>query len=437
MEEMQARQERLESALDEMKVMMSQLVGQLSGVIPQSSAGQAQETAPTEALPVPEKETRHVSEQVAKFLRANQSIKPLRSKPSERQLMEWLDALDMSMSMVQLRDNDRKQVVAALVFEETCRRWLLRSCEQHDAYDRAMEAWVTALYPTSWYHLELFQMWGASKTYRTINEVVAEVTKAQRRWNDAMKRRNFKFDVGVFFWKMILLNKIPQRFHEKIQDLVNAEQQTFEEFTVLITNKLEILDVGDTVLSPIKEPEFAEDCEMEVAAIKRGAPDGARESDERITKRVEHHDTRVEDVNHPLAPRRHSDSLPDRRSPAMFGRPGWKSGTRAPQVRTAERRWKAFTSTPCHRCGKSGHKPDDCYVLRLGYNCYHCGKPSHIAAVCRKKQSGVHIGIERSKTDPIEHLEAQIAELQRKVAQAREKNQRAAHDRAKERRGSS
>jgi hypothetical protein len=209
---------------------------------------------------------------------------------------------------------------------------------------------------------ELFQDLHSKKTYRGINSVVAEVVKSQRLWMEAAARKKMRFDVDIYFWKVVLVNKIPSRFHEKIQELVN--HASFEAFCLEVTQKLELLeDKGDRVAavnSIERDDEGSGDNEYDVYAMKHGRAasfdnpllrgDSDVEEVQRPAKRMAPAQERRETVNQPSRrtanPQRHQD-----------------------RIQRQKEKW-AQQDAVCTRCNQRGHSADSCWVFDHKIECF-------------------------------------------------------------------
>src|SRR5690242_9477962 len=75
------------------------------------------------------------------------SCGPVKAKPTERILLDWLEDLTDKMDVTMLNDSNRKIVLQALLQEETCQRLWKPACASNVTFKDAVEAWLSALYP--------------------------------------------------------------------------------------------------------------------------------------------------------------------------------------------------------------------------------------------------------------------------------------------------
>jgi len=353
--------------------------------------------------------------QAAKFLRLHTHLKPVKAKPTERILLDWLEDLTDKMDVTMLNDSDRKIVLQALLQEETCQRLWKPACASNVTFKDAVEAWLSALYPNSWFLTDLFQDLHSKKTYRGINQVVAEVVRTQRLWMEAAARKKMKFDVDVYFWKVVLVNKIPGRFHEKIQELVNGEHTSFEAFCLEVTQKLELLEEKNdrvATVSPASREmdEESEAEEADVYPMKRGRASSfgnpllAEDSDiEEIPRATKRPPTPITRQPSPLrannGPQR--SNLPQRRTNPQ---------RHQENIRRQKEKW-AKQDAICTRCNQRGHTEDSCWVFDHRIECRRCGGMNHLAICCRSKNKGLTMTFSQPKGETHDELQQQIDKL--------------------------
>jgi hypothetical protein len=191
--------------------------------------------------------------QAAKFLRFRTHLEPIKAKKTERKLLEWLQDLTDEMDMTMLDDLDRKTILQALLQERTCQRLWKTACAAHEGFKAAIEAWLTALYPNSWVLMELFQG-PHMKTYRGIDNVVAECIKGQRLWLGAAARKNMKKEDN------------------------NMGNSSFEAFCSEVTQKLKLPEVENDCITPVDSEDRAtiggREADVYALKIELVMPDG-------------------------------------------------------------------------------------------------------------------------------------------------------------------
>ena len=352
--------------------------------------------------------------QAAKFLRLHTHLKPVKAKPSERVLLEWLEDLTDKMDVTMLNNSDRKIVLQALLQEETCQRLWKPACAYHDVFKDAVEAWLSALYPNSWFLTELFQDLHSKRTYRGINQVVAEVIKTQRLWTEAAARKKMKFEVDIYFWKVVLVNKIPTRFHEKIQELVNAEHSSFEGFCLEVTQKLELLEEKNertaVVNTLIDEREDGES-DIDVYAMKRGRVNSFGNpllSDSSDVEEMQRPTKRPPAAVEMSSSSRRNPSPPRQQPRQQQRRPNPQRHQE--NVRKQKEKWEKQDAV-CTRCNQKGHTEDSCWIFDHKIQCYNCGGTNHLAICCRSKAKGLTMTFSQQKGESHEELQQKIDKL--------------------------
>lgn len=353
--------------------------------------------------------------QAAKFLRLHTHLKPVKAKPTERILLEWLEDLTDKMDVTMLNNADRKIVLQALLQEETCQRLWKPACAIYDKFKDATESWLAALYPNSWFLNDLFQDLHSKKTYRGINQVVAEVIKTQRLWLEAAARKRMKFDVDIYFWKVVLVNKIPSRFHEKIQELVNTDHASFEAFCLEVTQKLELLEEKNDRAAAVntvyrKEAEDSEQEDADVYAMKRGR---AASYDNPLIS----NDSDVEEVQWPTkrppaapTPRNNSNNHNSERQRPNPPRRRPNPQRHQDNIQRQKDKW-AQQDTVCTRCNQMGHSEDTCWVFDHRIQCHKCGGTNHLAICCRSKPRGLTMTFSQQKGETHDELQEKIEKL--------------------------
>ena len=345
--------------------------------------------------------------QAAKFLRLHTHLKPIKAKPSERILLEWLEDLTDKMDVTMLNNADRKIVLQALLQEETCQRLWKPACADNDVFKDALEVWLSTLYPNSWFLTELFQDLHSKRTYRAINQVVAEVIKTQRLWTEAAARKKMKFDVDIYFWKVVLVNKIPTRYHEKIQELVNADHASFEAFCLEVSQKLELLEEKNeraAAVTPVTHD--SDESDVDAYPVKRGRAGSFDNPMIGVDSDVEEmQPAKRQTTNQP----RGYDPQQQQSSRAPQRRPNPQRHQQ--NVQKQKEKWTK-QDLVCTRCNQRGHSEDSCWVFDHRIECRKCGGMNHLAICCRSKAKGLTMTFSQQKGETHDELQQQINKLQ-------------------------
>lgn len=403
------------------------------------------------------------TEQAAKFLRVHKEITPMKVQPPERHILDWLDNLDSLMSMMVLNNADRISVLLNLVQQDESRRHLLQACQSCKKYNDIVNHWLAALFPFSWYTHEVYQAMHTPTTFNDINELTNEVIKLERRWREAASRRACLADttLGLSFWKMVLLEKLPRSLHIEMQPIMDMEQKSLHEFCSQVKRRLHLFqpnvskdlspvlyetEVGDVYAvkrtfnrafsnenpllpgskRPTPNPNFNEVADQSQSRLTlRRRPqfrpniigvDQVPPSDNREVEIVA--DSSTSSPHSPPLPRRYSDTIADRRTPGESVASGW-SRNRQQFNANKRRQWTRSNRPVCSRCNKAGHKESECYALKLGVTCHKCGVKNHVAAACRSTARGLRVDVTTQKLDTVQQLEYQLADIQQKLDAAK------------------
>jgi DNA-binding MarR family transcriptional regulator len=351
------------------------------------------------------------TDQAGKFLRTHSQITPITSKLSEKEVIDWLEDLTNKMTVIRLNDSDKRIVLQSLVLADTLKRDLAKCYVDNLPFAQSVENWLKVVFPRSWYNFDLFDSMVKKQAYKSINDLVAEVAQNQRRWTDHYVRQGKPFNTPVEFWKMILVRTLPPRLHGKVQDVMNSEHETFEEFCTEIAQKLEILEAGglsvwsaETQICTAEQEE--QESDLDLWPAMRGTGSGRRQQ-------------RSSPYAVATIPRRTEVSKSTAESPPTEWKPPEQNDIRPPP--TSRR------TSRCSRCGKPGHHESDCWLFRTDLKCRKCGHRNHLEAQCRNHKEGLSFTVGPGRSSRASELEDQIKELQAELQRCRDAGTKASN----------